>query len=471
VRTPTLRAPGAGISDVVVGVLAGACAAVLVLGLPPIVPIAGIGGLAVLAVVTRVDVGSLASTLMLLTAFTMPMNRLLAGPAPMSDILLLLAIGVYALIRLADHGSLGTAYRPILVGLVLLTIGGFIGAVFEAPGAFFYKALGEPVRDVSGWGQNIGNLAKFVLGSFMPMALWILARPDRAFMRRILGAFVAGCTVSAIAGLALPLGKLGTRSVGITVHPGQFGSLCLLGTGVALALLLTTRGFRGWAAAVLPVLAVGVLLSGSRAALGGLIVLAVVIGPLARNRALMGILLAGAAVVLAIFAFGIIRPEGDNALGRTFGTDSGTAERSSEVRDDLGERVFARWKARPLTGNGYNYMRPSHNVYLGVIASAGVLGVIGFGTILASVLRRAWRRRGDLVAVGVSASYVAYLGAAYFDNIFWWRWLWFYVGMVVAVCSTRPIPDEVGYVPPADDDPEQQPDTVVTVGPRAVRTS
>jgi O-antigen ligase len=209
---------------------------------------------------------------------------------------------------------------------------------------------------------------------------------------------------------------------------------------------------------VLPLLAVGVLLSGSRAALGGLVVLLVAIGPLTRSRALMGALMAGAAVVLAVFAFGIIRPEGDNALGRTFGADSGTAERSSAVRDDLGERVFARWQARPLTGNGYNYMRPSHNVYLGVIASAGVLGVIGFGTILTTVLRRAWRRRGDLVAVGVSASYVAYLGAAYFDNIFWWRWLWFYVGMVVAICATRPIPAEVGYVPPAPEaDDETEP--------------
>ena len=79
-------------------------------------------------------------------------------------------------------------------------------------------------------------------------------------------------------------------------------------------------------------------------------------------------------------------------------------------------------------------MRPSHNVYLGVLASAGVLGVVGFGMVLTSVAapRVASARRLPR-ARRVGAAYVAYLAAAYFDNIFWWRWLWFYVGMVVAV--------------------------------------
>ena len=248
---PTLTtARGTGVSDVVVGVVFGAFAALLALGLPPVLLILAIGGLAFLAVVTRVHVGSMAVTLVLLTSFTMPMNRLLLGPVPVSDLFLLLAIGVYILIRLADHGILDAAYRGVIIGLVLLTIGGFIGAVFEAPGEFFYKALGEPVRDVSGWSENVGNLAKFILGSFMPIGLWVIARPDRAFMRRILGAFVAGCTSSALVGIFIPaLGHLGTRSVGYTVHPGQFGSLCLLGLGPAMGLLLTTKRFRGVGAA------------------------------------------------------------------------------------------------------------------------------------------------------------------------------------------------------------------------------
>jgi O-antigen ligase len=107
--------------------------------------------------------------------------------------------------------------------------------------------------------------------------------------------------------------------------------------------------------------------------------------------------------------------------------------------------VFDLWQQRPITGNGYNYMRPSHNVYLGLLGSAGILGVGGLLMLETTIFRRAWRRRSDLLAACVAAGYASYLTAAYFDNIFWWRWLWFYVGMVVAVMATRPGPSEPGY--------------------------
>ena len=55
------------------------------------------------------------------------------------------------------------------------------------------------------------------------------------------------------------------------------------------------------------------------------------------------------------------------------------------------------------------------------------------------------------MVVGASAAYLAYLAAAYFDNIFWERWLWFTVGMVVATTATKPLPGEVGYEAPGLD--------------------
>lgn len=414
----------------------GAFCAVLVVVLPPLIA-AGLALPLVGLAATRFDVGAIASSLVLVTAFTMPMNRLFIGvPVPLSDFFLIATAGVYILIRLTERSSPAErTYKSVAIGLGLLALGGLVGAVFEAPGPFLYKALGVPIRDISGWSENLGNLMKFVLGSLLPIGVWALVRPSRAFVRRILWATLSGAVVSAVIGIVLPLGKVGRRSVGMTVHPNQFGSICLLAMGVAFGLLLSRRQIQAWAFFVFPLLAIGIMASGSRAALGGMLILLLMIGPLTHDRRIMGALLAGAAAILLVFATGLIKPEGENALGRTLGSSS-SAVGSGQVRDDLFERVFDRWVERPFTGQGYNYMRPSHNVYLGILASAGVLGVIGFTVVAGTVIRRFWRRRDDLLIAGVTAGYIAYLANAYFDNIFWWRWLWFHVGLVLATIAT-----------------------------------
>jgi hypothetical protein len=444
--------------DLALALGVGALAALMVVSLPWILVLIVAIAFCGLAVATRLDMRTMAETLLLLSSFMMPMNQVWAGPAPASDVLLCLALGLYVLIRLHERErSEKRPYRPVVIGLTILAIGGLVGSAFEVHGPFLYKALGEPLRDVSGLGQNLGNEMKFLLGSFIPMTAWILCRPDRPFMRKLVGAFVAGGVVSALVGILLPSGHPGSRMIGLTVHPGQFGSLSLLALGSAMGLLLSRPPFRAWGYVVLPILAFAILGSGSRAALGGMAVLALILGPMTRNKAVMAGLFVGVAAVLVLFATGVVRPEGENALGRAFGGASSAAG-SDAVRGDLHREVFGRWEMRPLTGNGFNYMRPSHNVYLGIIASTGVLGVIGFLVILNWIFRRLWRRRADLLAMGVGAAYLAYLCAAYFDNIFWWRWLWFFVGMVVAVTTTRPGPDEIVVEgsPPLDDDVEDE---------------
>jgi hypothetical protein len=458
------RGPSTGTSrlsggDLALALIVGALAALMVVSLPAILVLILVIALAGLAVATRLDVRTMAETLLLLSSFMMPMNQVWAGPAPASDVLLCLALGLYVLIRLHERErSDKKPYRPVIIGLTILAVGGLVGTAFEVHGPFLYKALGEPLRDVSGLGQNLGNEMKFILGSFIPMTAWILCRPDRPFIRKLIGAFVTGAVVSAVVGIVLPQGHPGSRMIGLTVHPGQFGSLSLLAMGSAMGLLLSRPPFRAWGFIALPILAFAILGSGSRAALGGMAVLALILGPMTRNKAVMAGLFVGLSGVLVMFATGVVRPEGENALGRAFGGASSAAG-SDAVRGDLHREVFGRWEMRPLTGNGYNYMRPSHNVYLGIIASTGVLGVIGFLVILSYIFRRLWRRRADLLTMGVGAAYMAYLCAAYFDNIFWWRWLWFFVGMVVAVTTTRPGPDEivVDGSPPLDDDVEDPP--------------
>jgi O-antigen ligase len=449
-------------TDLGLGIGLGLVGAVMAVMLPLVVSVGLVVGLLGTVVLMRFGRGAgggagmggpteLAGSLLVATAFTIPMNRFAVPgtPVAVSDMLLVLTLGVYILTRLAEHRAPSRqGYAPILLGIGLLAVGGLIGAFFEVAGPFMYKALGVPIRDISGWKENIGNLINFLLGSLIPIGCWMLARPSRALLRRVMWGFVAGATVSALIGV-LPYGRGGSRMIGMTVHPNQLGSLSMMGIGVALGLLLSERRLRVLPLLAFPILAYAILGSGSRAALGAVAILAVIIGPLTRSRAVMGALLTGVALVLLVFATGVVQPKGENAVGRALG-DSDTAEGSDSIREDLQTRVWDVFSRRPLTGNGYNYMRPSHNVYLGLIASAGVLGVLGLGIVVTTVMRRAWRRRADLLAVAVAATYLAYLGNAYFDNIFWMRWLWFFVGMVAAAGMTPPGPGETGYrAPPA----------------------
>ena len=136
---------------------------------------------------TRFDVRALADSFLIFAAFAVPMNRLFFGPAAISDFAIVGAAGMYTMIRLVERRKMeDDTYRPILIGLAIIAVGGLIGAVFEAPGAFLYKALAVDIRDISGWGPNLANLAKFVVGAFLPMLMWWLARPGRALMRRVL---------------------------------------------------------------------------------------------------------------------------------------------------------------------------------------------------------------------------------------------------------------------------------------------
>lgn len=442
-----------GQADILTGIIGGLVAGSLVVVLPPLIVLVIVAGLFGLAALTRFErMEDIGTMFLILTAATMPMNRLAVAAVPVSDLLMTFALGVFLLIRLThpDRDAGGALpYRRIFAALGVLAAGGLLGTLFEAPGALIYQAVGELPRDVTGFGANLGQLNKFVLGSFMPMALWALARPSRALMRKILGAFVVGCCTSVLLGVLLSSTRVSNgRMAGYTVHPGQFGSLSIMGSGVALALILSKRPFPVWGFVALPMLAYGVFGSGSRAGLGGLVVLYLIIGPATRSKAMLGTMMVGVACVLLVFATGAVKPEGENALGRTLGGAS-SATGSSEIREGLGKNVLARWEQRPITGNGYNMMKPSHNVYLGLLSSAGVLGILGMALLLSTVFRRAWRRRNDMMVLGVGAGYAAYLCAAYFDNIFWWRWLWFYVGMVVAVSATSPGPGEVGYVDPA----------------------
>ena len=231
----------------------GGLAALLVVGLPPLFAVAVAAVLAVLAVVSRVDVRAMADALLLLTSFLIPMNRLYLGASgfPMADFVLLMATGLYILIRLrsAEQRHEVRTYRTAVIGLSVIAVGAFIGALFEVPGPFMYEPTGLEIRDISGWGYNIGNLGKFLLGSMIPLLAFALARPEPGVHAEASsGAFLLGCVVSAFIGGGVPVGpprRPGHRRSPCT--PTSSAASSLLAMGPALAFLLAQRRMRPWA--------------------------------------------------------------------------------------------------------------------------------------------------------------------------------------------------------------------------------
>lgn len=439
-----------GVGTAVLG--AGAVAALAAIFLPPLIAIPLFATFAVMALLNRtLELRGLAEALLLATAFVQPMNRLGLGPLEIGDYLLLLAVGVYFLLRLQDHRRYPPTYRVVVIALVILAIGGFVGALFEPAGPFLYT----PDRrieyfDISGFAANMLNLRNMVIGSLTPMALFILARPSRALFRLVVVAFVAGCVVSAIAGFAVPsLGVEGLgRLQGLTLHTRMFGTLSQLGIGAAAGLLLSARRPSPVLIGTIPLLAMAVVMSGSRAAFASLVPFLLGLGPLARSRVVMGVTLLSVVAGVAFLAVGIAVPEGDSAIARIVHSDSASATDSDDLREEVTSATFDRFLERPITGSGWNYMRPSHNVFLGIIASAGVLGVIGTTMLVGHLALRVWATRRDRLVVGLGLGYFVYLAAAYYDNLFWWRWLWFYVAMLVWATWLADHPDDRGLAAP-----------------------
>lgn len=437
----TERLRAVSTASVVLGLGLGLLGAALVLVMPEVGVVLAVLILVLAAVARFGGVRQLAVVFTVLTALTVPWNGIWLLGQEAGVVVMPLAIGLWILVRFREPlPPQPPTYRPLAIGMALLAVGGLVGALFEAPGQFFYRSPFSGPRDVSGWSQNMGNLVNFVVGAGMPVLLWVVARPSRRLLRLLAGSFLVGCVLS-VAASPLPNRHGGGKWRGLAVYTIPFGCLCVLGIGVAVGIVLSRRRFPPWAFLAFPLLAVGVVASGSRAALGAFAVFSAVVVPFTRNRVVLGGVLVALAAGLLVLGLGIVQPEGENAFARVVGA-SDSVSASDIARADLTDRVLDRFWERPFTGNGFNYMRPAHNLYLGVIASAGVLGALGWGTIIVTGAWRSWRNRSDLLVAGIGAGFVAYLGAAFYDYTFWWRWLWFYIGMVYAVSATVPSADE-----------------------------
>lgn len=268
---------------------------------------------------------------------------------------------------------------------------------------------------------SLGYLFRMLTAAtFLPVA-FLFWRPSRDLVEKLAWSYVGGQFLSTVIGMAL--GHVGdSRDYGLTTHPNFYGMCGALAAALCLHLLDRAEAGRRW----LPVLALvvsagSVLLSGSRAALLAMVLLAILY-PLLERSTKAGYLLAlGGAGLVALANASLLPALGSgSAISRL--TGGGSAQGSDDQRSQNLAAAIQQVLHHPLLGNGFTFeTSQSHNGYVEIAQAAGLFGLIGYVAILACLVRPLFR--------GHSRNRLAYAPLAYivistFNNTLWDRFAW-----------------------------------------------
>lgn len=333
---------------------------------------------AALAVVVAIGVLALAvlgrdrmAMLALMLAFaTSPMYKGISpGGAenPISPTDLLFALAVFLLVPTLLRQSLRLPLTYV-VGISLILVTGTLSTVFS------------PMPLISTF--QFAQWLVVILGLLCLFALWA---PSWKTVDVLLWCYVGGHMVSlAYAPIG---GAVGNRNQGLSNHPNEFG-----GAGVmafAALMYLWRRNDAVWYRVMVAGLgaasAGSVVISGSRAGVAVVAGLILMI-PFVERSAFKGFLLAVCGA-LGVFALPYIvgRSGEGSAITRLAGSaDAIGADQARNEAQAFGIDLFSK---SPIVGNGFADTIFVHNMVLGVAASVGVIGLLGYLLVLFTLAR------------------------------------------------------------------------------------
>lgn len=308
-------------------------------------------------------------------------------------------------------------------------------------------------------GQVLGQFLFAII--FIPWIMIAIVDSERRLLLALAALVASAVTASAFAVVAqvtdlwfltFPEEANGVRAFGLSTDPGLFGLLAAEAIPVAVGIALVVAGpIRFTALAVLPLLVAGLVMSGSRAALVGAVVAAVVVAVAVtglswrRSLAALGLLAVMGAAAVAAFPQPVARLTGDTTF-------------SDQARLEGYAQSWAVVRESPLVGQGASEVKPSagadlatseirlqpaevypaHNLYLQTWVAIGLPGLLALlivmGAAVAGVLRL-WRaprttdrRYGWLLAAALLVAVAVQLSTpAVFE-----RQVWLTVGLAMA---------------------------------------
>lgn len=271
--------------------------------------------------------------------------------------------------------------------------------------------------------------------------LFLWWRPSVRMVDGLAWSFVAGQAISLVGGFVTGPQPNG-RYLGLTTHTNFFALGALMAFGMLIH--LWSRYRNGWMRTL--VLAGGgiavasAVLSGSRAALLAMVMIAVLY-PLVERSVMSAYLVVSAAIVGLASLNWLISIAGDSsALARLQG-DS-TASYSDLAREKAFATGLEEFLDKPLQGNGFDITAlDAHNVYLQVAVGIGIFGALAFAMLL-------WNFIVPLFGVSPlrRLGYVplSYAAVAVITNSLWDRFVWAGLALAIlaAVHSEEEPPDD-----------------------------
>lgn len=386
-------------------------------GVPVIVLLLALVGMGV--AIDRYGARQLSLAMLVLAGFFGPMNALRLGAnVTVTDLFLVACAGLALMARATTSAGAPPAerrpVRPDVLAALLLIAGGILGSQFAAD-----------------LGVSLSSIIRFGVAAVGVPLVFVALGPTRDEVRLLGWAFVIGAAVNAVASVLTY--DPGNRGIGLSTHSNHQAAACLLASGFAAGLFLTSPRRASWvAAAFWGVLVVGILKSGSRAGvIGEMILITLLFALTASTRILRWCLTVVVGVAVLLF-FNVIPYDEQDAIARVLGRNRATVAQSDYERAQLRAKAVQGIKEHPLTGAGFEEARTAHNVYLQVWGAAGLTGLLGLAVLWSAGVHGLLEgMTGDRWVLGSAAAVVSFLIIATASNILWDRYLWYVLALFV----------------------------------------
>ncbi len=391
--------------------------------------IAAIGIAVALTVLVGLGPEKMGIGLMIIGMLLAPLNTLrLIGNVTFSDIAFVLGFGLLIPRMLVKRPKLPPLY---VIGVAILFTGGMISSLL-AP---------LPVA-------SLGGFLRLVAAAILLPFIMNLLQPSGRLVDTLAWAYVVGQIIST--GYSVIRGGAGMaqgRAIGLSTHPNFYALAGQLAYALLIYLYYRVERQHRWVVVLAAaIIGFSVLNSGSRASLLCCIVVTIMWPIIERSAVAWYVIITGA-IIAVIAAESVLRALGqETTLERLSGNTS--AQYSDQAREQALESGFRQFWERPIQGNGWNDILEIHNAYLEVAVGGGVLCLLGFLLIVASLIRPLFRQGvpNRLAYAGLSYAIFALIGPTLYDRVLWT------VLALILVTSAQgngngDVPDEAAHAP------------------------
>lgn len=376
----------------------------LLASLAPIAAIVAIGFAVLLAAIVTCGLVQTATGILVMAMFFAPCNSIrpisAASFVTMSDLLFVLGFGLLLPTLLFRRINLPLVF---LLGSIILIVTGLLASLGSI----------NP-------GTSLNHMTRLVVAALGLPVAFLLWRPNNKVVVWLASAYVLGQCLS-VANAVVSGAAPGTgRYQGLSTHVNFFGLSALLAACLVpyvAAFFAPSWRWVAWAAG--GVCLYGIWISGSRAALLVIVLVALLFPLVERSIPAAGVLAAvmGVGVLLS---GKLLNDSGSNALGRLQG-DTTTTFSDNERTRVLTESIKA-FKAHPLLGTGFENPLAAHNIYLEIGVAVGVLGVVGYLFVLGSTIYPLFTVPHPYHRLAYPA--LGYAAIGMITNTLWDRFIW-----------------------------------------------